>query len=141
MIYKLNINVNIKKDYYIKSILSILYQRIIKVHNYKYLFGNIIQDIDFTIISNSNYLKNYNIFFYYILSIFNNNKENNSYINWIYTDTFDNYIIETNIEYKILCDYIKIIIDKHEFFIKNISPEYGNDWTITFTLSTNYLIY
>jgi hypothetical protein len=141
MIYKLNINVNIKKDYYIKSILSILYQRIAKINSSNILFRNIIPNINFSIISNPNYFKNYNIFFYYLLSFFDINKENNSYINWVCTDRIDNYIIETNIEYKLLYDYIEKIMHKQQFLIKNISPEYGDDWTITFTLSINYLIY
>ena len=91
MLYELIIKINIEQQYFIKSILSILNQRLNKNNNINEI--QLIYDVDKNI-----------------------------------------YTINSELEYNDIHEHVIKYLQKQQTYIKNIYPEYGNDWYILFKI-------
>jgi hypothetical protein len=105
MIYNLIIEINIKEQYFIKSILSIFNHKIKEYHNMK---ENLYQNLFF---------ENYKITWL------------------CKNDKLNLYNTETDYNYNIVYDDTLKLINNLELYIKNIFPEFGNKWNASFTIN------
>jgi hypothetical protein len=59
-----------------------------------------------------------------------NDNDDNDTLEFIYIIDYDN-------DYNHLNDFINIFFEKYILHIKNIYPEYGNDWNINYNVKIN----
>jgi len=103
MKYQLIIEINIKEEYFIKSIFSIINNKIKEYYNKENIYEN-------------NFFYNYKI-------------------KWENDEKINIYYAETDYNFNFVKDNSNIFFKKLEKYIKNIYPEFSNNWNIFLTIN------